>query len=133
MGPKENVACRWFEEFWNRKDEDAVHRLATPDMVGHGPEGTLRTGADFVAFRAALTGALPDLHVEVKHCVEGRDMVAVQWVARGTHTGHAMGAPTGRHIEVPGLTLVRVVDGKCAEGWDDYDAVGLMRQLGAAV
>jgi hypothetical protein len=34
---------------------------------------------------------------------------------------------------MPGLTLVRVVDGKCAEGWDDYDAVGLMRQLGAAV
>ena len=133
MGPKENVACRWFEEFWNRKDAAAVERLATPDMIGHGPEGSHRSPADFVAFHAALTGALPDLHVEVKHCVEGRDMVAVQWVARGTHTGHTMGAPTGRRIEMPGLTLVRVVDGRCAEGWDDYDAVGLMRQLGAAV
>ena len=133
MASKQYVACEWFERVWNQKDPAAVHQLSTPDMIGHGPEGTRRGPADFVAFQAALGGAMPDLHVDVKRCVEGRDMIAVEWIARGTHTGHTLGAPTGRQIEVSGLTLVRVVDGKCAEGWDDYDAAGLMRQLGAGV
>jgi steroid delta-isomerase-like uncharacterized protein len=135
MGPKENVACQWFEEVWNRKDSAAIDRLATPDMVAHGPEGSRRNPADFAAFHKALTSAVPDLHVDIKHCAEGGDMVAMQWVARGTHTGTAEGmpGPSGRAIEVSGLTLVRVADGKCAEGWDDYDAADLMRQLGAAV
>ena len=133
MGPKENVACQWFDHVWNRKDSDAIHRLATPEMVAHDPEGTPRNAADFAAFHKALTSAIPDLHVDIKHCAEGRDMVAMQWVARGTHSGVAEGMPlpSNRSIEVSGLTLVRVVDGKCAEGWDDYDAADLMRQLGA--
>ena len=135
MGPKENVACRWFAEVWNKKDAGAIHRLGTADMIDHGPEGSHRSPAEFAVFHNALTSALPDLHVDVKHCIEGRDMIAVQWVARGTHTGVADGMPqpSGRGIEISGLTLVRVVDGKCAEGWDDYDMAELMRQLGAAV
>jgi len=113
MGPKQNVACEWFETVWNKHDSRAIHRLATPDMVSHGPDGSHRSPADFETFHRALVAAIPDMHVDVRHCAEGRDMVAVQWVARGTHTG--------------------VADGKCAEGWDDYDAAELMRQLGAAV
>ena len=93
MGPKENVACRWFAEVWNRKDADAIHRLGTPDMIAHGPDGSHRSPADFAAFHNALVTAVPDMHVDVKHCAEGRDMVAVQWVARGTHTGVADGMP----------------------------------------
>jgi steroid delta-isomerase-like uncharacterized protein len=120
---------------WNKKDGDAIGRLATPDMIDHGPDGSHRSPAEFAIFHKALTSALPDLWVDVKHCVEGRDMIAVQWVARGTHTGIADGMPkpSGRPIEISGLTLVRVADGKCAEGWDDYDTAELMRQLGAAV
>jgi len=50
MGPRENVACRWFAEVWNRKDADAIHRLGTPDMIAHGPDGSHRSPADFAAF-----------------------------------------------------------------------------------
>jgi steroid delta-isomerase-like uncharacterized protein len=135
MTSRENVACRWFEQVWNQRDAGAIHRLGTPDMAAHGPDGVTRSPAAFAEFHNALTAAIPDLRVEVKHCAEGRDMVAVQWIARGTHTGDSTGFPTpsGRTIELSGLTLVRVADGKCAEGWDDYDAVDLMRQLGAAI
>jgi predicted ester cyclase len=122
MGPKENVACRWFADVWNKKDGDAIGRLATPDMIDHGPDGSHRSPAEFAIFHKALTSALPDLWVDVKHCVEGRDMIA-----------DGMPKPSGRPIEISGLTLVRVADGKCAEGWDDYDTAELMRQLGAAV
>ena len=42
MGPKQNVACEWFETVWNKHDSRAIHRLATPDMVSHGPDGSHR-------------------------------------------------------------------------------------------
>jgi hypothetical protein len=29
--------------------------------------------------------------------------------------------------------MVRVADGRIVEGWDDYDAANLMRQLGASL
>jgi steroid delta-isomerase-like uncharacterized protein len=135
MTSRENVACRWFEQVWNNRDSAAIHRLSTPDMISHGPDGANRTTAEFAEFHKALVAAIPDMHVAINHCAAGRDMVAVQWVARGTHSGAAQGMPqpSGRPIEISGLTLVRVADDKCAEGWDDYDAADLMRQLGASV
>jgi predicted ester cyclase len=39
-------------------------------------------------------------------------------------------SPSGKRIEVSGVTLVRLEGDKIAEGWDDYDHAGLMRQLG---
>ena len=60
-------------------------------------------------------------------------MIATHWVATGTHTGAAPGlpSPSGKRIEVSGVTLVRLEGDKIAEGWDDYDHASLMRQLGA--
>jgi steroid delta-isomerase-like uncharacterized protein len=136
MPHHENIACRWFERVWNNNEAGAISELGTPDMKAHGADGVLRTPEMFAEFQRAMQGAMPDVHVEVRHCVQGGDTIAVHWFATGTHTGAAEGLPepSGRRIEVSGLTLVRLApDGRIAEGWDDYDFIGLMRQLGASV
>jgi len=136
MTHHENIACRWFERVWNQNEVDAIAELGTPDMKAHGADGVLRTPEMFADFQRAMLRAMPDMHVEVRHCVQGRDMIAVHWMAKATHTGAAEGLPqaSGRLIEVSGLSLVRLApDGRIAEGWDDYDVNGLMRQLGASV
>jgi steroid delta-isomerase-like uncharacterized protein len=132
MTSHDNPACQWFERVWNQNDLAAIAALGTPDMKAHGADGVLRTPEMFADFQRALRGALPDVHVDVRHCVGGRDMMAVHWFATGTHTGEAPGLPkpSGKRIEVSGLTLVRLEGGKIAEGWDDFDHPGLMRQLG---
>lgn len=128
-----NPACQWFARVWNENDLSAIDALGTPDMQAHGADGVIRTPQTFADFQRAIRGAMPDVHVEIRHCVSGRDMVAVHWFATGTHSGEAAGLPkpSGRRIEVSGLTLVRLEGNKIAEGWDDYDHAGLMRQLGA--
>jgi steroid delta-isomerase-like uncharacterized protein len=135
MPAKENLACQWFEHVWNRNDLSAIKAFTTPDLKAHGADGIVRTQESFADFQRSIKSALPDLKVEVKHCVEGRDMVAVHWVASGTHTGKSDGLPdpNGGRVELSGLTLVRMAGDKIAEGWDDYDAADLMRQLGATV
>jgi predicted ester cyclase len=135
MTSRDNIACKWFERVWNGNDEAAIAELAAPDMKAHGADGVTRTPETFPEFQRAILAALPDMRIEIPLCVEGRDMVAVHWVAKGTHTGSAPGIPAGKGtpITVSGLTLVRLAGGKIVEGWDDYDFAGLMRQLGAAV
>jgi steroid delta-isomerase-like uncharacterized protein len=135
MTGRDNLACQWFERVWNKNDVSAIAALTTPDMKAHGADGITRTPVTFAEFQRAMRSAMPDLQVEVRHSVEGRDMIAVHWVAVGTHSGDAAGlpSPSNRRIEVSGLSLVRLEGNKIAEGWDTYDFAGLMRQLGVGV
>jgi predicted ester cyclase len=42
-----------------------------------------------------------------------------------------MGAPpTGKHVRFTGVTISRISEGRIAEDWTSYDALGMMRQLG---
>jgi predicted ester cyclase len=38
-------------------------------------------------------------------------------------------APTGRHIEISGITVSRFPGGKIAEDWYQNDDLGMMQQL----
>ena len=60
------------------------------------------------------------------------ERVAVRIVLQGTHTGPGLGvAPTGRKVSIQGIIIVRIVDGQIVEGWNNYDQLGLLRQVGA--
>ena len=59
------------------------------------------------------------------------DKVAVRFTLRGTHGGDLMGIPpTGKPVAVTGIDINRIADGKIAERWANFDALGLMQQLG---
>jgi len=38
--------------------------------------------------------------------------------------------PTGKQIAVSGMTISRIVNGKAEETWANYDALGMLQQLG---
>jgi predicted ester cyclase len=60
------------------------------------------------------------------------DSVVVRRTMRGTHRGAFMGvAPTGRDMSFIGIWLARLREGKLAEQWVSFDALGLLRQIGA--
>ena len=50
----------------------------------------------------------------------------------GTHKGGQLGvAPTGRRIRIEGIVVVRIANGQLVEGWNSWDQLGLLRQIGA--
>ena len=60
------------------------------------------------------------------------EYVVTRWTARGTHDGDLEGiAPTGVNATTGGISMVRIVDGKIVEDYTQWDALGLMTQLGA--
>ena len=67
--------------------------------------------------------------------VDGGEWVVVEFTNRGTNTGSITTAvgeflPTGRRIEVPYCSIMRIKDGKVVAGRDYYDVSTILRQLG---
>jgi steroid delta-isomerase-like uncharacterized protein len=90
----------------------------------HGPEGLKQ-------YAAMNLGAFPDVSVSVEEQIAEGDMVVTRWTATGTHTGELMGIlPTGRRIEISGITINRFSGGRIAEDWYQSDDLGMMQQLG---
>jgi steroid delta-isomerase-like uncharacterized protein len=129
------VIKRWFEEVWNQGREETIDELLAPDAPVYG----VGHGADFVrgpdGFRPAyqqLKGAFPDIHFTIEDAVSERDMVALRWTATATHAGDGLGfAPTQKPVTITGMCFARVQNGKLVEGWNNWDMMGLMHEIGA--
>ena len=130
------VIRRWFEEVWNKGREEAIDELFAQDGVAHGLQdaagGELRGPADFKPFFHRLRDSFPDMEIVVEETVAERDLVAARCTVRGRHQGDTLGfAATEQAVEFTGMTLVRVRDGQIVEAWNNFDFMGMFRQLGA--
>ena len=129
-----NVALlkRWFDEVWNQKRIGAIAEMASPECIAHGQaQHDVTMGlAQFEQFALTLQTSFPDMHVEFDFAFEQDDKVVARWTATMTHTGEFLEfAPTGRQAKVTGTTVARIADGKIVEGWDSWNAGGLVRRL----
>jgi predicted ester cyclase len=49
----------------------------------------------------------------------------------GKNTGSFQGMPpTGKQVEITATGIFRVVEGKLTDNWVNFDALGLLQQLG---
>ena len=136
MSVEENVKLmrRWFQEVWNERNTQTIHELVAPNAVTFGQleDGQpLRGAADFAAFAERILGAFSDVHFVVEDAFGADDNVVARWSATMAHTGNDLGMPsTGKPVRLTGISVVRVSEGKFVEGWDSWDQLGLMKQLG---
>ncbi len=82
--------------------------------------------------RVGLYQESVDGHWEIDEIFSAGDHVVTRWTGTGTHVGELMGIPpTDRPISVEAITIHRIADGKIAEEWTVWDALGLLQQIGA--
>ena len=128
------VVRRFIAEAWNEGRLETVDELISADHVDHDP-GRVGTPGGPGGMRAYVTmyrTAFPDTHIELGEMIAEGDLVAAPWTATGTHNGELMGiAPTGKSITVTGIGIDRVSGGKIVESWGNYDALGMLAQVGA--
>ena len=126
------VSRRLVEEAFNLGNYGVIEELIEPTFVNHDPATGDVTGYD--GLRQSIDGyrsAFPDLKITIEEQLAEGDLVATRWTAKGTHKGELMGiAPTGKESTVTGQTLDKIIDGKIAESWTNWDTLGMMRQLG---
>ena len=126
---------RWFEEVWNQGRLETIDELFPADSVAHGlGEGNavVRGPEAFKPFVRNLREAIPDIHIRVEDIIAEGDRAAVRVVLEGTHRGPGLGvAPGGRPVRVSGIIIVRFAGDKIVEGWNSWDQLGLLQQIGA--
>jgi steroid delta-isomerase-like uncharacterized protein len=129
------IARRALEEVWSGQgDLDAADELYAPNYVDHDPASPedIRGPEGAKEFASLYRNAFPDNRYSVEDQVAEGDMVVTRWIGSGTHQGEIMSiAPTGNRVTMAGTSVERIVDGKIEETWDNYDAMGMMQQIGA--
>jgi predicted ester cyclase len=129
------VARAWFKEVWDEGREDAIDRLADPEMVVHGLAGPdsapLRGPAAFKQnVFSVFREALGDLEIAVQRTVTEGEMCAAHCLVKGRHVGHGLGgAPTGEPVTFEGMTILRVRNGRIVEGWNCFDFLTMYQQM----
>ena len=115
---------RWFfKEAWGKGNLAAVDEYIAADYVEHTlPPGSQQGRDALKQFVAMYHEAFPDVKVTMHDIFARGDRVAYRWSASGTHLGEWMGIPpTGLHLTTTGITIHRIVGGKCVESWVSVD------------
>src|SRR5215204_3047098 len=102
------IARRVCEEVFSAQgDLEVADELFAPNFVGHDPASPedIRGPEGVKEFASMFRNAFPDVQLSVEDQV-------------------AEGAMAGTSVE-------RIVEGKIEETWDNYDALGMMEQIGA--
>jgi predicted ester cyclase len=125
-----------YVERYNAGDLDGVMDLYAEDAVQLMPEGTFEGRSAIRERLARDLVACPDIDWTVLSYVEQGDSFADEWSFVATHTGPFQLpdgtelAPTGRRVELRGMELVVVRDGKIVVDNLYYDNAAVMAQLG---
>src|SRR5215211_1252973 len=112
--------------------EDALQEVYAHTIVMHEPDEDVRGIEGLTQFVSMIRSALPDLRITLEEDIAEGDKVVSRWRAQGTHQGELMGiAPTSNQVTITGITIHRIEEGKIVEEWENWDALGLMQQIGA--
>jgi steroid delta-isomerase-like uncharacterized protein len=118
---------------WNAPDPGRARDIYADDYFGvdmtdrtraQGPEGVTRQ-------LERIYRAFPDLVFANEQTIVEQGRAALYWSASGTHAGTLMNIPpTGRRVQLNGVSLFYIVNGKIAKGMHLWDLASLLREIG---
>ncbi|NDW32495.1 ester cyclase [Salipiger sp. PrR007] len=135
----ERHTLSWLHEVFNKKMFGKIREVYAPTVMYHGPLMKELYGTTSVSHQAiGLVGAFPDAAFAPQHicstpCNEGGTKVAVRWVMEGHHLGFggldSLGDPTGKRVQVMGMSHYHYKDGKIVDEWTVFDELSLLVQI----
>ncbi len=137
MSVEENKTTfrRYVEEVWVEGNLDAADEIFAEQYLSHQPDGSVeeRTPQDVKAFVKEWRSAFSDTENVIEEMIGEGDKVLNRWRLRATHVSEFRGIPaTDKTVVMTGMGLFRFSEeGKVVESWDNFDQLGMMRQLDA--
>jgi steroid delta-isomerase-like uncharacterized protein len=132
----ETIVRRWIKDVFEKGNVAQANEIFAANCTYHDPSapsgGWPRGPEGARALIATYRGAFPDIQFTLEDQLTNGDKVVTRFTARGTNTGEMMGMPpSGKKAVVTGIEIDRISNGKIVELWVNYDALGLMQQVGA--
>ena len=123
---------KWVDSL-NSGNVSTADEVFQPDCIIHingNPQRDLSLD-DFKQMVAGLLIAFPDLHFTINDQFTSGEKVSTRWTANGTNTGpFGEMQATGKAVEIEGLIIDYVINGKVAKRWELWDQMAMMQQLG---
>ena len=120
-----------YAQMFNTGDLDEADELFAPDFIIRHLDAPELDREGWKEFSRPFVSGFSERWLTVEDLVtEGHEVVA-RMTFSGRHTGEFFGvAPTGREVRFTGIVWFRIAKGKIVEHWGEFDALGLMQQLG---
>jgi len=117
----------------NSGNVSVADEVFQPDCIIHingNPQRDLSLD-NFKQMVAGMLTAFPDLHVTINDQFTSGEKVSTRWTAKGTNSGpFGEMQATGKEVEIEGLIIDYVLNGKVAKRWELWDQMAMMQQLG---
>ncbi|UJR84349.1 ester cyclase [Sandaracinus amylolyticus] len=127
----QDIVRALLEDTYSKGKVELVSQLCADEFVAHDPLMGRMDRKGFEEQVKMYRRAFPDAKMEVVEQICSGDRVITKWRASGTHQAELMGIPaTNKRAQVEGVSIDRIVNGKVVESYAQWDAMGLMRQLG---
>ena len=133
MQPDIQKLANSINELWSTGNASLVRQVYTDNCVRYDPNSPDGVrGTDGLAnYVGQIRTAYPDFRAEVRDAVSEGNYAAFHWNCTGTHKGDFFGIPpTDKRVNVSGVSLCRIQNGKISEERVFFDRLGLMEQLG---
>lgn len=103
----------------------------SPDIVLHTSPAEIRGIDSAKKYYANYVTGFSNRQFIVKDIFGQGDKLVKYWVFKGTHSGDFFGIKaTGKTVNVEGVTITRIVNGKIVEERDFFDNLEFSQQLG---
>jgi steroid delta-isomerase-like uncharacterized protein len=128
---KQSLIQQYFQDILNRGNVAAASELLARDVTFHGMQ-IIQGIEDFMQYVLELHTAFPDLTFIVEDEVNDGRKAAARFTLRGRHRGNFLGmTATNNRVEVRGIDMFQIIDGRIKEIWDSIDSLGFVQQIGA--
>jgi len=128
------IVRRLYEEVWNKRKLEVIEELISPSHALQGPNifGSAMGPEAYKLQVLRFLEGYPDLRWTIEDTIAEKDKVVACWTIAGTHKGDFMGVPaTNKKVSVDGMTIHHMAGGKIMDSIINWDALGMMQQLGA--
>ena len=126
---------RYLETAFAQKDLDGASEMISANYCLHDPlRPNFAGGRDaFKNAHKAYIKGVRDRSFTINDQIAEGDKVVTRWTVEGCQSRDLPGIPSkGQCFKVGGITISRLADGQIVEEWQDWDGMGLARQLGSA-
>lgn len=132
----EDFLRRTYHTIWNWRMPGLVDEAYAPNLRFHGSTNREYFGRGaYSSYLLSVMAMFPDLMVQVDDVYwMGNDaegyLASVRWSLIGTHRGAGIyGAPTGRQIQMWGISQHHIRHGQIVEEWQVFNEFEVMQQI----
>jgi predicted ester cyclase len=136
MNLSSNIGEELLKELWAKvynlpQNLDVIDRLCTDDFVLSNSDGDVVGRAAFKEWARTFTSKIRDIKLTNLDMFSGADgkRVVSRWVVTGYNQGVLGSQPDDRPIQLTGIAVWEVRDGKLAHNWVERSAYELSQQL----